>query len=183
MRGPEEPVGQRLDLAGPLQDLGDLLRQLPQRVDELAALQDAQVPEPGDAKRDQRERGHLAGERLGAGHADLGAGVQVDAAVHFARDGRAHHVDQPDGTCAPPLGFADGGQRVGGLARLGDADDQRLRVDHRVPVAELRGVLDFHRKPRHLLQHVLADEPGVPGGAAGGDDDALELLELLVASG
>ena len=56
-----------------------------------------------------------------------------------------------------------------------------LRVHHRVAVAELGGVLDLDREPGHLFQHVLADDPGVPGGAAGGDDDPLELLQLLVA--
>ena len=34
-----------------------------------AALENAQIPEPGDAQRDQGQRGHLAGERLGARHA------------------------------------------------------------------------------------------------------------------
>ena len=81
-----------------------------------AALQDAQVAEPGQPERHQRERGDLAGERLGAGDADLGAGVQVDAAVHLARDGRADHVDQPERAGAAALGLADGRQRVGRLA-------------------------------------------------------------------
>ena len=50
--------------------------------------------------------------------------MQVDAAVHFPRDGRADHVDQADGAGAAALGLADGGQRIGRLARLGDPDDQ-----------------------------------------------------------
>ena len=90
-------------------------------------------------------------------------------------------LTRPIGPGAPALGFADGRQRVGGLARLGDADHQRLGVHHRIPVAELRRVLDLDRKPGHLLQHVLADDAGMPRGPAGGDDDPLELLELFVA--
>ena len=164
-----------------LEDVGDLLRQPAQRLDELPPLQDAQVPQPGEPERHQRERGHLAGERLGARDADLGAGVQVDAAVHLARDRRAHHVHQAERPGAAALRLAHRRQRVGGLAGLGDDDDQRPAVDHRVAVAELRGVLDLDRDPGHLLEHVLADERRVPGRAAGGDDDALDLLELVVA--
>src|SRR5262249_5502444 len=32
----------------------------------------------------------------------------------------------------------------------------------------------------HLLEHVLPDQGGVPGGTARGDDDPLEPLELIV---
>ena len=74
-----------------------------------------------------------------------------------------------------------GGERIGRLARLGDADHQRPVVHHGVPIAELRGVLHLDRDPGHLLQHVLADQRRVPRGAAGGDDDPLDLLELVVA--
>ena len=142
----EEPLGQRLDLGGAPEDLGDLLRQAAQRLDELPALQDAQVPEPRQPKRHQRERRHLAGERLGARDADLRAGVQVDAAVHLAGDRGAHHVHQAHRPCPAALGLADRRQRVGGLAALGDADDQRAAVHHRIAVAELGGVLDLHRE-------------------------------------
>src|SRR2546422_8040710 len=45
-----------------------------------------------------RERGDLAGERLRRGDADLGAGVQVDPAVHFARDGGAYDVRSEEHT-------------------------------------------------------------------------------------
>ena len=116
------------------------------------------MPQPREAERHQRQRRHLAGERLGAGHTDLGTGVEVDAAVDFARDGGTDHVDEADGPGPAPLGLADGRQGVGGLARLGDADDQRALVDDRIAVAELGGVLDLDRDPGQLLEHVLADQ-------------------------
>ena len=50
-------------------------------------------------------------------------------------------------------------------------------------VAELRGVLHFHRNPGQLLQHVLAQKGRVPGGSAGGDDDPLDPQELQVRDG
>ena len=64
--------------------------------------------------------------------------------------------------------------------RLGDPDDQGAVVHDRIAVAELGRVFDLDRDPRHLLEHVLADQRRVPGRAARGDDDALDLLELVV---
>src|SRR5919112_1037112 len=58
-RGLEEAIGQGLDLAGPVEDVRNLLGQPAQRLDELPALQDAQVAQPGQSERHQRERGDL----------------------------------------------------------------------------------------------------------------------------
>ena len=76
-----------------------------QRFDELPPLEDAQVLEPGEPQSEQRQRRQLAGKGLGAGHTDLGTGVQVGTAVDLAGDGRAHHVDQADGPGASVLSF------------------------------------------------------------------------------
>jgi hypothetical protein len=46
----------------------------------------------GDPEAKQHEDETLRGVRLGAGDADLGAGLGVDHAVAFAGDGRAHDV-------------------------------------------------------------------------------------------
>ena len=62
-------------------------------------------------------------------------------------------------------------ERVGGLARLGDADDEVLGADHRVAVAELGGDVHLDRDPGPVLDRVAADEAGVVAGAAGDDDD------------
>ena len=176
-----EPVGQDLDglllFDDPLHLPGDLL----QGVDQLPPLQDAHVLEPRQPDGEHRQRHDLAGEGLGARHPDLGAGVQVGPAVDLAGDRRADHVDETDRPRPPLLGLPDGGQGVGGLAALGDPDHQRALVDHRIPVPELGGVFHFDRDPRQLLDEVLTDEAGMPTGAARGDDDPLELLELLVA--
>ena len=54
-----------------------------------------------------------------------------------------------------------------------------LRSERRIAVAEFAGVFDFDRDAGELLDQVLADEAGVPAGAAGGEDDAVGLAELL----
>ena len=77
------------------------------------------------------------------------------------------------------LRLAQRGQRVGRLARLRDHEHERVAVDDRVAVAELRRVLDLDRDARELLDQVLADQRRVPARAAGGDDDAVELPQLL----
>ena len=132
-----------------------------------------------ERQREQRQHRDLAGERLGRGDADLGTGVDVDAAVGLARDRRAHHVDDAERPRALALRLAHRRQRVRGLARLRDHQHRGAFVDDRVAVAELRGVLDLDRDARVLLEHVLADQPGVPRRAAGEDDDAADLAHLL----
>ena len=53
-----------------------------------------------EIKRQQQEHGHLGGKGLGAGDADLGTGVKIDAAVGLACDGAADGID--DRQCRVP---------------------------------------------------------------------------------
>ena len=78
------------------------------------------------------------------------------------------------------LRVAHGHERVHGLAGLGDGDDERGAVEHRVAVAELGGELDLAGDARPVLDGVLGDEPGVVGGAAGDDEDLVDVAEVLV---
>ena len=74
----------------------------------------------------------------------------------------------------------DGLQGVGGLAGLRDRDHQRAAVEHRVAVAELAGQLDLDRQPGPVLDRVLGEQPGVVGGAAGDDEDLVDLAQFLI---
>mmetsp|Transcript_9771 Transcript_9771/g.22976 ORF Transcript_9771/g.22976 Transcript_9771/m.22976 type:complete len:347 (+) Transcript_9771:137-1177(+) len=125
-----------------------------------------------ELERDHAHDADLRGEGLGRGDADLGPGVQVDAAVRLARNGRAHRVADAHGQAAVTLGKRDGGEGVGGLARLRDGDDDVRLVHDGVAVPELGGVLDLDGDLGEVLDHVLAGEGRVPRGAARADDDA-----------
>jgi hypothetical protein len=157
-------------------DLPRERRQLARDLDAVVARQAAMAAEQ---QRQQRQHRDLARERLGRGDADLGAGVDVDAAVRLARDRGADDVDDAQRLGATTTRLAHGRQRVDGLARLGDHQHQRALVDDRVAVAELGGVLHLDRDARELLEHVLADQPRVPRRAAAEDDDAAHVAELL----
>ena len=56
------------------------------------------------------------------------------------------------------LRLAHAGEGVGRLAGLADGDDQGVRLEHRVRVAELRAEGDLRRDPREVLQEVLPDQ-------------------------
>ena len=129
-------------------------------------------------KRNHGENGHLRGERLGARHADFRARMQVHAAIARAGDGRTHAVTDGKRGRSLLLGFLEGGQRVGGFARLANREDQRARLDDGVPVAELRSVFDFHGHAREVFDHVFADHAGIVARAASGDDDAVDVAEF-----
>ena len=68
-------------------------------------------------------------------------------------------------------------ERVGGLARLRDADHEVAGADDGVAVAVLGGDVHLHRQARPLLDRVAADQPGVVGGAAGDDHDPRDVGE------
>ena len=78
------------------------------------------------------------------------------------------------------LRFAHRRQRVGGLAGLRDHDAERAVVDDGVPVPELRRVLHLDRDPRQLLDHVLANQRGMPARAARRDDDVVDRQQVFV---
>ncbi len=133
------------------------------------------VAQAAELEREQRQRDHLARERLGRRDADLRAGVQVDAAVGLARDRRADDVHDARASRAPRR-FAS---RIAASVSAVSPDCEITMhsvssFDDRVAVAELRRVLDLDRDARELLDHVLADQRRVPARAAGGDDDAVE---------
>jgi len=82
----------------------------------------------------------------------------------------------------PPflLGLAHGRQRVGGLARLRDGDEQVPLADQRVAVAELGAEVDLDGDARDPLDEEFAHQGRVPGGAAG---HQVELLQALGVDG
>src|SRR5215470_10451244 len=56
-----------------------------------------------------------------------------------------------------------------------------LQTAIRLAIAILGTVIDVHVQARELLDHELADEPGVPGRAAGKNRYAIDRAQRLVA--
>jgi hypothetical protein len=108
-----------------------------------------------------------------------GPRVDVDPRVGLAGDRAPHHVADPEHDGAFALRLAQRPEGVGGLARLADDEHDVLGIDDRAPVPELGGILHLGRYPGQLLYQVLPDEGRVPGGAAGGDDDAAGVLQVV----
>ena len=117
-------------------------------------------------QRHHQHHGHLAGEGLGGGHPDFGAGMQIDAAAGFAGNGRSNHVAESRHNGALVLGFAHRSQGIGRLARLADGDDEILRSDDRVAVAEFGGLLHLGGNAGHFLEGIFPHHAGMHRGAA-----------------
>ena len=133
-----------------------------------------------ELEREQVHRRGLGDEGLGGGHPDLEARAREQHAVRVAGGLAADDVGDREHLGAALASQAHGGQRVGGLARLGDADDQIALREHRVAVAELGGDVHLHRSPRPGLDRVAPDQTGVVGGSAGHDHHPAHVLEELV---
>ena len=133
----------------------------------------------GDGGRQDDQGRHLGHERLGRGDRDLRSGLQEQDRVGLAGDGRPDRVGDRDDRTAPLAGKAGRGDRVGRLARLGDGDDQRVRVERRRAVAELRADVRADRQAGPVLERGGPDERGVEGAAAGDELDPGDVLEAL----
>ena len=129
-----------------------------------------------EVEREGEQRGELGGEGLGAGHADFRPGVGGDDALRLARDGGADDVADGEGGRALGDHLKLGGDGVGGFAALGD--EQAERAGDGVAVAVLAGVVDVDGQAGEPLDHELAREAAVPGGAAGGDGHAAGGLQV-----
>lgn len=107
-------------------------------------------------------------------------GVGVEDRVGLAGDRRAVGVADGEDTGALFTGVAQGHQRVHGLAGLGDGDDQGVRAEDRVPVAELARQLHLARDTGPVLDGVLGDHARVERRTARDDDHLVQLAQLLV---
>src|SRR5512133_4333564 len=132
---------------------------------------------------EQIQGGQLGDEGFGGGHPDFRAGVGVDDTACFTGNGGIHDVADGHDHGAACLCLPQGRQGIGGLARLGDDHDQGVLVDDRVAVAELGGNIDLDRDAAAALDVEFSDQRGVPGGAAGNDNHALDACQLAVTEG
>ena len=129
-------------------------------------------------QRDQGQQRDLRSECLRRGDADLEAAARVDRGIRLARDLRAHevrHRKRARSAIARELDRVDG---VARLARLRDADHERVLRQHRVAVDPLARDVGLDRDARPLLDDVAPDDACVIRGARSDDDDAAEILDL-----
>jgi hypothetical protein len=81
------------------------------------------------------------------------------------------------------LGVAQGGQGVGGFAGLRDGDDQLARIGHRNTVAVFAGDFDVARHAGNGFEPVAGGVAGVAAGAAGEDEDGVDVLQEVGSFG
>ena len=76
------------------------------------------------------------------------------------------------------LGFAQRRQRIGGLAGLADDDHERVFVEDRVAVTELRCNIHFDRDAQQFFKRVLCHDAHVVRRATGHDVDFCEAARV-----
>ena len=154
------------------QDALDLLRQCPELRDELRiALLFELAPYLRKFNGEGVAGDELGGVRLRGRYRDLRSGEGIEYVIRLARDGGTDDIDDTEGLQAAGLRFAQCGQRIGGLTGLADDDHEAVRIEDRVPVAELGGELDADRDPGEALHHVLRHDTDMVGRATGNDVD------------
>src|SRR5271165_5338520 len=106
--------------------------------------------------------------------------MSVDGADGLASNHRADYVAYGERLRTFGLGFALGGDGVGGLAGLRYKQRHHVRGEDRIAIAPLAGIVDFDGHASQGFNHELAGESGMPTSAAGGDVDLRELAEFVV---
>ena len=120
---------------------------------------------------------------FGGGHRHLRTAPGVNDVVGGAGESGAHHVGQSQQT-GVPLGCHPGrGQRVGRFPGLADGQSEVRAPRRREPVAQFVGVNRFGGKARQTFHQGHPHQPGVVGGAATGDPDFLQGVQIYRGGG
>ncbi len=170
--------GEGLDRCVVVEDLLDFFGEGLDLVEEGLPFFFAHMAEAGHEEGEEGEDGDLAGEGFGGADADFGAGAQEEGAVGLAGEGRVADVADAEDFGAFAFNFAHGGDGVEGLAGLADGDDEGAVGDDGVFVAELGGDLGLGGDAGFVFEEGGGDLSGMPGGAAGEDDDAADGEEV-----
>ena len=96
----------------------------------------------------------------------------------FAFHGGVVDIGESQGFVTGEVGFAEGGERVGGFAGLRDDHDGGVGEGLLGAVGVLAGVLDVDRDAAEVLDEEFGEEAGVAAGTAGSDDNfGVDVLE------
>jgi len=109
---------------------------------------------------------HLRRERLGGGHADFRAGVQVDDPVRQTGCLRADDIHEGDRLHSFVARGFHGSERVHRFTGLRDNQYDAPRFEQRISIAELGTVIYLHGKSGEILDKELGQQAGVPGRTA-----------------
>ena len=132
-----------------------------------------------EVEREDEQRGELRGEGLGAGDANLRAGVGRDCPLSRTRNRSPDDVADGERLRTLANELLLGGDGVGRFAGLGDEEAEHGGIRNGVAIAVFGCVVDVDGQSCQALDDELAGQAGVPGGSAGGDGDAGAGAEFL----
>src|SRR3569623_2433624 len=178
-----EILGELLDLAVERERLLDPARNGDELFHEIGFGRGREVMTATEHDHQHEQRYQLSSEGLGGRDADFGPGAR-----HEREGGRAyqrtlgHVADGERSAEAAQLRFLQRGERVGGLAGLGNRHHQRIAPHHRPTITEFARDLDAARYARERFEPVARDLRGVEAGAAGDDVHALHFVEYFLGT-
>ncbi len=106
--------------------------------------------------------------------------MDVGAGVGIAGYRRTYHIAYAINESSLFAGYLNGGQGVGGFARLRHGYHHILICYHRFGVAEFRSIFHFHGNAAELLNQRFSQQRGMPRCAAGHYDDSVGVQELIL---
>src|SRR3569623_1348601 len=178
-----EILGELLDLAVERERLLDPARNGDELFHEIGFGRGREVMTATEHDHQHEQRYQLGSEGLGGRDADFGPGARHEREVGRAYQRTLGHVADGERSAeAAQLRFLQRGERVGGLARLGNRHHQRIAAHHRPAITEFARDLDAARYARERFEPVARDLCGMEAGAAGDDVHALHLVEYFLGT-
>ena len=123
------------------------------RSDDLLPTGQGEDPHSSREQRQQGQEGDLGSKSLRGGDPDFRTGMRVNATPGLTGNGAADDVADSQNRVAPALGFAQAGERIGDLARLGDGHHQSVFFNGRISAVTGKVAL---RPARELLPKLRA---------------------------
>ncbi len=131
-----------------------------------------------DAEGEQHQRHQLGGESLGGGNPDFHPGAGHQHAIRFPHQRAFRHVADGQTRQVGPLPTGPQcGQGIGGLARLGQGDEQGIGGHGRLAIAEFTGDFRHRRNAGQGLDPVARHQRGVIAGTTSHQMDRAHLAE------
>ncbi len=98
--------------------------------------------------------------------------MDVNPSIGFPCNGGTHNVHDSVGLYSPAFSKTQCCKGIGGFTALAYHEHHRAIFKNWIPVSEFTCVLHVNRYSRKIFYDVLADKPRMPGGTAGGYNNA-----------
>ena len=162
------------------QDLGDLCGDLMQLRNQLRrTLCRNRLLDLCHVEREHKEEHELRRICFRRCDRDLGTRPCIDNLIRFARNRRSNYICDGKSLCPAPLRLLERGERITRLPRLRNHNQERVLIDNRVAITELRGDIHLDEDACKLFDVVFTHKTRMVRSTTRNDVDLVERIQIV----